>query len=337
MKYNSNLGPWGSIFPVPTAVVDRQIKLCSGVQLKVLLVLLRHGGQPSPAEVAALLGLPAADVTDAINYWVHCGVLTEAKPSAETQSAPAPAPAAAPAPQPPPNPKQQTESRTDPATGQKISVPRSRTRLSTADINRMAQSDPNIAPLLQETQLLLGKELTPAETDTLLYLYSYFNLSPQYLFTLISYCVSRGKGNMRYIERTAAGWVDQGIDTPEQAERHIDKLNRRNTNHVLVQSAFGLRDRELTTKEKEFITLWFDSYNMSIEMIKLAYERTVDNTNKVAFPYIDKILREWSAKKISTPEQARQEMGSKPKEARQSTPSYDMDKINWIYKYGKID
>ena len=335
MKYSSNLGSWGSIFPVPTAVVDQQIKLCSGVHLKVLLVLLRHNGEPTPAEIAQQLGLPVADISDAINYWVHCGILipsegaAEAPAAAPVESKPAQEAAAAPPPV--------AESRTEPTTGQKVSHIRNRPRLSTADINKMAMNDPNISPLLQETQVLLGKELTPAETDTLLYLYSYFNLSPQYLFTLISYCVSKGKGNMRYIERTAAGWVDQGIDTPELAERHIEKLNRRSTNHVLVQSAFGLRDRELTTKEKDYINLWFDSYGMSIEMIKLAYERTVDNTGKVAFPYIDKILREWANKKVFTPEQAKQEMGSKQKETPKGNPSYDMDKINWMMKYGKVD
>ena len=45
-SYEIDFGPWGSIFPVPCAVADRHLKLCSEKQLKVLLLALRDGGRP---------------------------------------------------------------------------------------------------------------------------------------------------------------------------------------------------------------------------------------------------------------------------------------------------
>jgi len=39
-------------------------------------------------------------------------------------------------------------------------------------------------------------------------------------------------------------------------------------------------------------------------MIKLAYEMCIDNTSKLSFPYINKILLNWYQKGVKTPEDA---------------------------------
>ncbi len=51
MDYKLDYASWGSIFAVPCAVVDRHIRLCSGLSLKVLLWLLRN---PSKARIRTL-------------------------------------------------------------------------------------------------------------------------------------------------------------------------------------------------------------------------------------------------------------------------------------------
>ena len=49
MSYKIDLGAWGSIFAVPTALVDSHIKLASGAQLKVLLYILRNNWEGEEA------------------------------------------------------------------------------------------------------------------------------------------------------------------------------------------------------------------------------------------------------------------------------------------------
>ena len=41
-------------------------------------------------------------------------------------------------------------------------------------------------------------------------------------------------------------------------------------------------------------------------MIKLAYEKAVDNTGKLSFPYINKILLSWHENSINSVEKAQQ-------------------------------
>ena len=51
------------------------------------------------------------------------------------------------------------------------------------------------------------------------------------------------------------------------------------------------------------IDTWFNEYRFGIDMIHLAYEKTIDSTGKLAFPYINTILKAWYNKDIHTPNQ----------------------------------
>ena len=58
MEYTLHMGPWSSVFAVPTALVDRYIKLAGKEQLQVLLWMLRHGGEAvQPDLLAQALGM----------------------------------------------------------------------------------------------------------------------------------------------------------------------------------------------------------------------------------------------------------------------------------------
>ena len=74
-----------------------------------------------------------------------------------------------------------------------------------------------------------------------------------------------------------------------------------------MKAAFGIYDRNLIDKEREYISAWFQDYGFSIPMIKLAYERTVERTGKLSFPYVNSILRSWYEKGVTSPKQAMEE------------------------------
>ncbi|MEG1777753.1 MAG: hypothetical protein RR209_02145, partial [Angelakisella sp.] len=75
MDYNIDFGIWGSIFPVPTAIADKHLKLCSESQIKVLLLALRDA--PNTVDIQYIgkrLGLSPTQVSDALEYWQQAGV-----------------------------------------------------------------------------------------------------------------------------------------------------------------------------------------------------------------------------------------------------------------------
>nr|MDE7398083.1 DNA replication protein DnaD [Oscillospiraceae bacterium] len=73
MFYSLNVGDWNSVFAVPSSVVDNYIKLASGNSLKLLLYLLRHGGEKIPGEkLAEELGFTEmGELEDAALFWVQ--------------------------------------------------------------------------------------------------------------------------------------------------------------------------------------------------------------------------------------------------------------------------
>ena len=87
MSITINLGNWNSVFAVPSSLVDKHIKLAGALQLKVLLWVLRHAGEPiSCEEISKALGATPADTADALQYWTETGLLTDAGDSLEPVS-----------------------------------------------------------------------------------------------------------------------------------------------------------------------------------------------------------------------------------------------------------
>ena len=88
MDYQINPAALGAVFMVPCQVVDQHIKLAGAVQLKVLLWVMRHVGQPISVDaIAAALSLPAMDVTDALTYWVEAGLMQSLRPADTPETA----------------------------------------------------------------------------------------------------------------------------------------------------------------------------------------------------------------------------------------------------------
>ena len=68
-------------FMVPSAVVDRHLKLASETQIKVLLFVLRHiSSGIDTAVVADGLGIPESEVCDALFYWRGAGKRVQRHP-----------------------------------------------------------------------------------------------------------------------------------------------------------------------------------------------------------------------------------------------------------------
>ena len=289
MAYQINFGPWGSVFAVPTAVADRYLKFCSELQLKVLLLALRQGQSPvDSAAVAARLGIGEAEVDDCLQYWLESGLFCQSD-----APAPAPLPAASQA-----LPPRTTAERTPDA--QTITTLRARGHLSPAEINTLLREDRQFAGLAAELERARGSVLSPSEQEILAYLFGSLELSPDYLLVAAAYCRDKGKKKLSYLEKMIAGWLEQGIDSYEKAECHIRRLVRQEDRESRIRRLFGLPERALTAREKACVTRWFEEYIIPEELIRLAYDRTVEATGKVSFAYIDKILAAWAAKGITT-------------------------------------
>ena len=290
MSYQINLGQWNSIFAVPTALVDRHIKLASESQLKVILYLLRHSGEPiSDESLSKALSIADSEVKNAVDFWIERGLITESGeeliPSAPVEKA---QPQIVPEPIKAPQPEVQKHTAISRAT-----------RPDSVFVARVMNEDKNLVGLLDEAQTVLGKPLSPGDTATLVMLYSTFGLPCEVLALLINYVASTGSASIRTVEKLGIKWADDGINTVEAAEREIGRMTESREAWGKVSKLLGIRSIGNPTKaQQEYAYCWTVTWSFNDEMIVEAYERCVNTKGEYNMRYINAILKKWYEKRI---------------------------------------
>ena len=313
MEYRLHMGPWNSVFAVPTALVDRYLKLAGKEQLQVLLWMLRHGGEAfSPEALAQELALDQDAVLDALDYWQQEGLLA----SREGQLTPAAQPEAPQAPAAPHAPAQA------PGLPPKRRLVRPDTQHLAA---RMGESE-EIRFLMQEAQATFGKTISPAMAATLLAMCDDYGLPVEVVVMLLHYAKDVGKTGTAYLDSVARDWAESGVFTLEAAEKKLQELEEHRQAWAKVQSAAGLPRRAPSRKEEDAAYRWVYQWKFTGEMLRAAYERCVDNTGKFNISYINKILEGWHKQGARNLQEV-DALEAKKKEEREQGTSYDIDQL----------
>lgn len=251
---------------LPKAVADRFLPIATGAQIKVILCLFRFENVAmSIEEISKQCNLAQNDVSDAIDFWVKSGLLIKRGSSLVLSGA---------------------------VTEQPQTLP----RYNPETILEHKNADSEFSFLVDEIQRTLGKTLNHSDMSVVTAMYDYLGFSVELVLQIISYCMSNGKTNFRYIEKIAVDWHDRGIDTFEKAEKLIKTLETRARTENAVSVYFGIDNRALSKKEREYIENWTETLGMSLEMIKEAFEVCIDKKSKLSFAYINGILADWFKK-----------------------------------------
>ena len=105
--------------------------------------------------------------------------------------------------------------------------------------------------------------------------------------------------SMRYIEKTAFSWEREGIFTLDSAEEYLKALDAKRSAQGEIKSALQIRDRELSETQNRFVDGWI-AMGFGADAVGIAYDRTMVKTGKLAWEYIDTIMKNWHKKGIHT-------------------------------------
>lgn len=316
MRYCMEMGLWNKVFAVPKDLVDKHIKLAGKEQLKTILWLLAHGGEPiSIKEISLATGITIENAEDAIQYWLNCGFI-----HAEDENV---------------QPKQiANEARTKAAKAEEVKEDKTvqvKKRLVRPDGNYVAtriNESQEIQYMVQEAQMVLGKTISPALSSALVAIHEDYGLPVEVIMMLINYVKEAGKTGTGYIESVARDWYESNIFTVESAEQKLLELSEMRIAWRKFVSTIGIHDRPPTKKEEKITHTWFAVWKMSTEMVSEAYERCVNATGKLNMSYINKIMESWynlgykSIKDVMQADEKRRVNKEKPVEK-----SYDLDAI----------
>ena len=146
-------------------------------------------------------------------------------------------------------------------------------------------------------QKLLGKTLSASDVNTLLFFYDVLGFDSDLIVYLLEYAISNNHRQMRYIEKTAISWANEGIDTVDKAKASTELYSSR---CYPVLKAFGISGRNPGAGEKALIVKWTDSYGFPMDIVLDACNRTMNTIHQPSFEYADSILTKWKEKGIRT-------------------------------------
>ena len=304
---------------VSNLFIDQYMKDANDAQLKVYLYLIRMlsaGQVTSVSDIADKFNHTEKDVMRSLKYWEKQGVLTleydQSKnlsgirlsdlTNSRVASRQAPASKAI---------TLSVESAAPFAPPAGILIPAQAVAAGSAEISAevpASQASPYSKPNYtlkqleelknrEETQQLifiaeqyLGRLMTNSEMKSLFYISDCLHFSEELIDWLLQYCIGRkNKKDFRYIEKVALNLHQEGIETPEQAERSTGKYDKIT---YTIMNELG-KSSAPTPKELEFIERWTKEYAFSQDIILEACKRTVLSTDKHRFEYAEGILRSW--------------------------------------------
>lgn len=335
MNYRIN---WDDgVFAVPDKVTEC-MKLATAKSLKVLLYLLRYKRLPEdPAEI----GVSAEDIGDALSYWQQTGIIgntgTAVIPVPESTDVPSEKPQVKILAKPP-------EEAAKPEPPKPRTVIKPQKSLLPSEIAERIEKSEEVAFLFKSAEGCLRRVLTFDDQRTILWFYDHLGMSADIITMLIAYCCSIERFNMGYIEKIALDWHEKSIITHEQAENEILIMQKKFSFEGRVQSRLRLQSK-LTASQKKYIGDWA-LWDMDIDTVELAYDKTVDATGKPAFGYMNKILMKWHENGITSAQAAAEfdertkpapkekatgnkkaEYGQKTDNSSSSAPSFDLSLI----------
>lgn len=175
------------------------------------------------------------------------------------------------------------------------------TEIKAQDINLLEELNNNSTKdMLQDIEKLISRPLSPAEMEMYISWQKELNFSPEIILLLIQYCTTKGKNDIRYIEKIALTWFDAKIKTIEDAQSFIKKHEDKWIKIRKVLNYLGIRDAEIMKPQEDLIVKWISSYNFSLDIIYKACNICFERINKADFKYIDGILSSWSKEGIRT-------------------------------------
>lgn len=331
MDFSINLGMWSSVFAVPSDIVDKHIKLVGAAQLKVLLWILRHCNDNfSFDNIANDLSMTKADIKDSMQYWIETGVLNldgnilsikenDTKEKLEQN-----------------NSNTQINNNTSNTKTKERTISRHEKPDSLSVAQRINTSQ-DIAFLMQEAQIILGRPISNADSSTLLMLHDDDGLPVDIIIMILQYAVNIGKANMKYIEKVAISWANEEIDTIEKAEQKLRELDCHRKAWNAVERIIGISHRSPTAKEDEMSNRWINTWHVKEELIKEAFDRCINSKGRYIPSYMDSIIKRWHNSNVTTLAQAIDEdrLSRSNKYSREyHKPSYSIEEYE---KYSIFD
>lgn len=221
---------------------------------------------------------------------------------------------------------------------------------TTQDIAHALAHDRAFASLLKEAERMLGKVFSYKDQTGLYLLLDFYGLPPEVILTLIRWCMEKtvkryGEGRkptLPQIKREAHKWYEAGVNTLDAADAYLRRQQQLGTRGVEILALLDIRGRSPVGREEEYLEVWIQR-GYPDEVIRLAFERTLFQTGKLRWSYLNGILNSWHQQGLTTLEaiEAAEKRGKPrftaprpPRPNSPETPALATDDLAHFFKEG---
>lgn len=292
-KFINRSGP--ATFPLSAVFVDKYMPEANATFVKVYLYGLRlcysAGEDTDNAKIAEALDILETDVCKAYKYWESKGVVRVTEDGVEFMD---------------------LSSAAEPKKTKKPVY-------SGSELADIMRNNTDIKQLVNHAESIFGKTLSQSEMSTLLGFYDWLRLPIEVILLLLEHCASLQKTSMRYAEKVAVSWAENGIDTLDKAQEYLQNYDKREKVLRKFKRLFGVKS--ISDSEYAHIIQWTENMKMSHDLIKRAYEKALLVTGEASFPYMNGILQSWFKKGITETDDLSKDTPPIKPERKKQTPS----------------
>lgn len=284
--------------------------------LKILISLMMAAGPegdiPDESEALTLLGLEKPEIDASLKFWRGAGVISAARGSVKKQKS---------------GQEEKTERATVKSAHRNGALEKSEgvSPYATEELAALFEKRRVTAQFIDEAQRVLGKTFNSYDTGIVAGLVDQLGFEEEAVLHLFAYAVRLGKKTVRYCEKLAIGFYDEGLTTTAAVSERIALIEQSVEIIVQIKSLFGAGSRELSKTERTLFEKWTQKFGYGIEVVRLAYDITVDSIQKPAPKYADAILEKWYSEGLRTEDEVLRFEKEKKKGSEGDSKSYDLD------------
>ncbi|MDO4475975.1 MAG: DnaD domain protein [Lachnospiraceae bacterium] len=165
---------------------------------------------------------------------------------------------------------------------------------------KQLMEEESIQELLAVYQTFLQRPASAKECGNIMYFAHELGFSFELIDHLIEFCVAQKQiSSANFMEHVARDWYQHNISTVAQAQEYE---NSRGRLYYRIFKALGMNNHSPIDAEIEFMDRWLHTWDMPMELIELACERTLLAIQKPSLSYANDILKRWHEGQVKTKE-----------------------------------
>lgn len=283
MRYEVKIKKGEDVITLPKGRLLELLSECSEEELKALIAICAVG---DAEQACGLCSLDSHEFSEALSFWRGAKMITRAKKSADL----------------PAKEEQDKKEQTKKEHTKEAEIPDSIPEYTSADVKRLSENDALFSSILSEAQQTFGKVFNNVEMNYMLAMRDHLALDGEYILMLLEYFRREGKP-LCYVVRVADSLVKQGVSDPRALEEYLMRRDAFKGNEGRYRDLFGIGARRLTAYEEKYFSSWSEDMKIPFELVKIAFDRTVEKKGTPQKSYINGILRAWHEAGIKTEEE----------------------------------